>query len=337
MPDDPTTPSSDIKPKWTSSEDTILRSLIAVGIDDPDASKSQPWQPGHELLFSGYGGQRSLERRRVSVASKSYTNYVTGNLDIMVSGNVSHKFETGASSVTISPPPPPPSPPESDDEANEPETESTTNNEPVRLLEDAPVVEGLDRLHAKGAADLFIKNRQILMSGTVDRMWRGGITKFCGMEGVICGGLSLVTHAGPSLQMSLISSGDVYGGSARVSAARINIAAMTYRSGDGMVWAMGYWGRFADFVIIPPVGTPGKPAAQWKTRGAWAMKVIGAALPFVDILCGLLSILLLIATLVYALLMKSKVLRAFKTKIGMRMKTLVAAVKTQMSSSDVTV
>lgn len=340
-------PTDETPPRWTSSEDTILESLLTIADapdddedeaddDDDDHNQATPWQPGHELLFSSYGGQRSLERRRVSIASSRYSNRVTGNLDMKISRNFSQTFE-GDSSLTLAAPPEPETPPPEDESEDESGGESGGESEGStigRLLEDAPVTTGMDKLHVQGNADFNVNNRQYLMTGFVDRLWYGGITKFCGMEGVICGGLSLVTHTGPSLQISLIASGDVYGGAARVSAARINIGALTYRSGDGMVWAMGYWGRFATFVIVPPIAPEGVGDSKLKKGAKWALKLTGAILPFFEIASGLFSVLLLPFKLLLSLLMKIRAVRKLKSQVMQRIKNLIAGVKTRMTSSE---
>lgn len=293
MPDDPSPPRPP-PAQWTSEGDTILNSLESLFdsiIGDVPISRRDvvppPWQPGHEVFFSSYGGQRSLERRRVTIATGTYTNRVTGNLEINVDGDYTAIIEGGSSNITLTPPPPPPA-----DEEDDEENDEENDDQPGRLLEDAPVSTGTDRLHVKGDAHIFNENRQYIMLNPlaaigITRIWHGNITKICGMEGVICGGFAQVNHIGASIQGHFLCSGDVYGGSARSSASRIHIGGMTYRSSDYAVWAMVNWSRMFQFIIVPPIGPDGMEESRKRKNWNSFMRVFGTIMPAADILYGL--------------------------------------------------
>ena len=321
--------------RWTSREDTILDSLIAFadsnseGDDTDDTNDANdandaedqptPWQPGHELFFSGYGGQRSLERRAVSVAAKSYVNRVTGNLDMQINREFVQKYD-GNSKLTLGVP------------------ENAGLNPTIgRLLEDASVVDGADRLHVTGDAEVDINARMHMMTGRVNRLWTGGLTKFCGMEGFICGGVSVVSFVGPCMTIAALGTGDVYGGAARAAVARINIGALTYRSSELAVWGIGFWSRITTFTIVPPVGPEGVGQGKFSNIGKWAAKITFTIMPFGEILWGILQLLLLPFKLLFALLMKIPAMKKFKMAVMARIDSCTAAIKARMSSSDVTV
>lgn len=326
MPDD----QNNDNDRWIPERGTILDSLLAVA-DDADNGDSQPkpWQAGHVLEFSSYGGQRTLERRRKAASSGGYSNTVTGNQSTDITGSYTARYNGG--SVVIGPPAPP-------------EGEGNDEAEAQRQADlQSGLQEGLsastDRLSVAGNADINYENRTILMSGSINRLWQGGITKFVGMEGAICGGAFVRTIAGPSMTLSALVSGDVYGGSLRVAAARVHMALLSYRSLDAIAWACGYWGRFSTFVIIPPIKTDDAGATRRSQIGKWLLKISGTMLPLIEIAWGLLMLVVALIKGLFALL--AKVGAAIKARLpvipGPRNEIRTAGVTSQTTAADVTV
>lgn len=333
MPDDQNNAQEEMVDKWVPTKRTVLDSLVAVadggeeGAENEENSAAEPvpWQPGHALELSGYGGQRVLERRRVTAAADRYVSFVTGNLDMQIEGNYTSSYNGGI--IKIKP-----------EEAVEGEAEegNQSASDKGRLLQNAVVTPGVDSLTVHGNADLTSGTRNFAMSGSINRLWVGGITKVVGMEGVICGGTFLRTHAGPSATMSALCSGDVYGGAARVSAARIHMALLSYRSLDGIAWACGYWGRFSSFVIIPPIQTDDAKDGPLKKKAKWALKIAGGILPAIEILWGVGSFLLMIPLLLIMGLCKLVRWMYRTIVIHVRSLTQDSGVKVQGSATDTT-
>ena len=241
---------------------TNLESLLAFADtkDDDLESGGTPWEPGHELQITGRGGLLSKERRRVTVVQGAYANAVAGDLNISVSGNYEHTASKSKSvSIALS---------------------SGT---------DLPAAAwGLDKLTVDGNARLHFHERTTLMSGTVARTWHGNVTRFVGMEGVICGGAYVKTHVGPSASLSALVTGDVYGGCLRLSGARVLMAIMHYRAAMAAAWMTGAYVRCCSFVIVPVVGSPS--AEKPPTRLQRAGKIFLATCPFLEMAYGVLMI-----------------------------------------------
>ena len=144
-----------------------------------------------------------------------------------------------------------------------------------------------------GQAKMEFHERTTLMTGTIERIWNGGVTRMTGMEGIICAGAFLRAFGGPSLHVTALASGDVYGGVARVSALRLNMAGLGYRSSDsGVQWATGVYIRSTNFTIEPALGTP----SQTPMKKSWASKIgkiLFGICPFFEILSGVFSLLVL--------------------------------------------
>ena len=157
--------------------------------------------------------------------------------------------------------------------------------------EDGGIKYGHDRLKVRHNAERRFKSHTLMMSGRLRRTYRGGFIKAASMEGIMCGGAMTKAIAGPSATMSPLASSDVYGGSAKVAVARIQMALMHYRSSMGAVRAHGIYVRNATFSIEPLVSVHAQPqqgaaAAKLARLG----KVLGVAkmfCPLLDIACGL--------------------------------------------------
>ena len=242
--------------------ETTLDSLLALADigDDELESNGAPWEPGHEIQITGRGGLLSKERRRVTVVQGAYTNAVSGDLNVSVSGDYTH---TASQSKSVS--------------IAQPEGA------------DLPAaVWGLDKLTVDGNARVTFQERTTLMSGTIAKTWRGNVTRFVGMEGIICGGAYIKTHVGPSASLSALVTGDVYGGCLKLAGARVLIAAMHYRAAMAAAWMTGAYVRQCNFVIVPVVGSPG--AEKPPTRAQRAGKLLMSTCPFLEMLYGVAMI-----------------------------------------------
>ena len=129
---------------------------------------------------------------------------------------------------------------------------------------------GVDRLVVGGSASYRVGSRTLMMSGSVNRLWDGGVVRMACMEGVICAGVFARVIAGPSATLSGMMTADVYGGCARVSAVRAYVALLQYRAAKSAAWASGVYVRHATFVIEPIVGSPsqGTPASRFSAKMA---------------------------------------------------------------------
>ena len=254
------------EPTWEPSEATLLDSLIAVA-DQPKWKRrlvtGSPWQRGYELTLSTMGALKNLERRRVMVFADEYRNYRMGNL----AADVSRRYEIGVDGdmqVSVGP------------------IDSGGGN--------AVPNPGLDELTVYGDADVRFEDRTTLISGAVNRVWTGPVTRLAGLEGVICGGIFVRIHAGPSMTASAVVTGDVYGGAARASGARIYVAGMHYRAAQTAHWLMpGAYVRTAGAVVEPLLGSPsGRTPA--KSLAAKAAKLSVALCPFLEIGIGVVML-----------------------------------------------
>ena len=154
---------------------------------------------------------------------------------------------------------------------------------------------GRDKLDVAEDAVMKFRARTTLMSGTLTRRYLGGFIKAAPMEGVICGGALVRTIGGPSMSLSPLSSGDVYGGAARVALARTRIGLLHYRAAVGAAWSSVFYGRIADFVIEPLVSIrQAGPKGKILSKLARLSKVLDGVrmvCPLVDIASGVLGFL----------------------------------------------
>ena len=273
-------PSSD---KWTRSETTPLESLLAI-VDGPaeipaptsddagdDASDAHPmpWRPGHSLRVTGTGGLHDLEHRRISIAPGGYSKQTLKNLTLNVTGNCDLTVD-GDMTLSVGP-----------------QSSSSDTGDADASDKLAGTVWGRDKLAVRGEASVSAKDRLTLMSGTYQRFWGGGIVKLAGMEGVICGGAFVRVHAGPSVTVSVLCTGDVYGGAARASGLRTYMAAMNYRAAIAAVWACGAYVRSTSFTISPVIGSPSQNTPT-KNLAAKAGKLALALCPFLEMAVGVI-------------------------------------------------
>ena len=153
---------------------------------------------------------------------------------------------------------------------------------------------GRDKLDVAEDAVMEWKARTTLMSGTLTRRYLGGFIKAAPMEGVICGGALVRTIGGPSANLSLLCSGDVYGGAARVALSRTRIGLLHYRAAVGAAWSSVFYGRMADFVIEPLVSVrqtgPQSNVARKLGRLAKVFGVVRMVCPLADIAAGVIGL-----------------------------------------------
>lgn len=268
------------QPTWVPGEETLLDSLIAVA-DQPEWKRrlvtGSPWQSGYELTLSTMGALKNLEQRRVMVFADGYRNYRRANLALDVSGRSEidvdgdmrvavGRIDTGGGDAVANP--------------------------------------GLDELTVNGDADVRFKEKTTLISGAINRVWTGPVTRLAGMEGVICGGIFARVHAGASMTASALVTGDVYGGAARASGARIYVAGMHYRAAQTAHWLMpGAYVRTAGVVLEPLLGSP---SGNTPTKGlaAKAAKLSVALCPFLEMAIGVVMLPVAVVRLIAGLVRK---------------------------------
>ena len=249
---------------WRPAETPILDGLLE---QVPEWSERPPWQPGYELHIHGQGGVVSKERRRYTIVGHGgYSNNVGG-----------HRTLTTDYQNTIC---------------------SKDRKIMIARPDHAPDLDvpwGRDELVVEGDASHTYHGRTLMMSGTVQRTWHGGVMRLASMEGVICGGAFVRVIASPSATLSALMSGDVYGGAARVSAVRTYLAVLHYRAAQAAAWAMGVYVRNASFVIEPIISSPSGQApkgkiAQKLARLAKAAEVARMVCPVMDIAAGVATL-----------------------------------------------
>ena len=214
----------------------------------PGWTGETPWKPKHQLEINAAGGIYSRDRRRLQVAGNVFIGAVKEDRNVEVTGDSELKVDGNA---TFS-------------------------------------VKGTNRLRVAGDADWHAHDRMTLGTGEVSRLWKGGILRMIGMEGIICGGAFLKTFTGTSATMAPIASGDVYGGSNRVAGLRTRMHShMGYRSSEICMWTCGTFIRSCGTLIEPIPGTPAQDPRRNMLKKAGR---IGLGLcPVADILFGLLS------------------------------------------------
>ena len=268
------------EPTWEPGEATLLDSLIAVA-DQPKWKRrlvtGSPWQAGHELTLSTLGTLKNLERRRVMVFADGYRNYRKGNLAVDVSERCEIDVD-GDTRVSVGP------------------IASGGGN--------AVANPGLDELTVNGDADISFEDKTTLISGAINRVWTGPVSRLAGMEGVICGGIFARVHAGPSMTAATVVSGDVYGGAARTSGVRIYVAGMHYRTAQAAHWLMpGAYVRTAGVLLEPLVGSPSGNTPA-KSLAAKAAKLSVALCPFLEIGIGLIMLPVAVVRMIAGLVRK---------------------------------
>ena len=213
---------------WRPADTPLLNSLMDVPKWTGEA-ETFAWQPGYEFNIQGHGRLVSKERRRYTLVGHhgSYLNQIGGhqtlNADYHSTRVQKHRM------VNIS-----------------------RSGDGGGL--DAPW--GRDRLTVKGDANYRLGSRTLMMGGTIERTWNGGVMRLASMEGVVCGGGLARVIAGPSMTLSGMMTGDVYGGIARAAGVRTYLAVLHYRAAKSAAWASGLYLRKATFVIEPIVSVP---------------------------------------------------------------------------------
>lgn len=253
---------------WRQPGKPLLKALIdhVPAKADSTPAYTPVWQPGHEMHLNGQGGIVNKERRHYTIVGHGYYANRIGGCRTLAAGTQSIETE-GHLGVTVAPQP----------DARE-----------------GVVGTGLDSLTVAGDADITFHARTLLMSGVVTRAWNGGVMRLASMEGVICGGLFMRGIFGPSLTLSALMTGDVYGGCARVSVVRAYLALLHYRAAQSAAWLSSAYVRSASFVIEPMVSVPSD-----RPQGGAASKLarMGRTFARARMICPPLDILVGLATL----------------------------------------
>lgn len=183
---------------------------------------SPPWKAGHELVTRGVGGVHVLGSRHVSIAGDSYATHVARDRNVRVDGNMD------------------------------------VHARDWQLTRIPDVGSGRQNLHVKGDMEWTTHNRMTIGTGTIDRIWHGPIAKLACLEGVICGGAWSRLYVGPSINIAVVNSSDVYGAAIRSSGFRGSLAAIGYRSSDYASWHMVAYNRHTQATLQPAVSSPGQ-------------------------------------------------------------------------------
>ena len=233
----------------------------------PSGQSVHLWQPGYELSIQGLGGVINREKRKYTIVGHGwYANHVGG-----------HRTLTAGSQ---------------DNRCGERQTVQIARSKDTGDLKTSW---GVDALTVKGDADVEYHSKTLMMTGTINRLWNGGVVRMAAMEGIICGGSFVRVIASPSGTMSGLMSGDIYGGCARVSVARTYIALLHYRAAQVAVWATGAYVRNTTFTIEPIIGSPSSvtPKGDSGAKMARLARIASAArmvCPLLDIAAGIISI-----------------------------------------------
>ena len=249
---------------WRTAGRPILDSLLE---QVPGSDEHRPWVTGHALQIRGFGGLSSRARRHYTIVGNGdYSSYVAGSRTLVAD-------EQTVAADTVS---------------------TIIARQSGADQDDVPW--GRDSLTVLGNADVTVGSRTVLMSGIIQRTWNGGVMRLASMEGIICGGAFLRLIAGPSATLSALSTGDVYGGCARVAVVRTYLAVLQYRAAAVAAWAVGVYLRSASFVIEPIIGMPSSGGPVSNTASKLAR--LGRALSAVRMLCPPIDILTGVATFV---------------------------------------
>ena len=299
--------------KWTPAQTTMLSSLIATADASADslASDPVPWRSGHALRIAANGGLYDRQRQHVMIAASKYSSYraknlavnvtqdcnltVDGNITLLVRQNLpptskSTASASGSGSASAS---------SSASGSGSASASGSGSSSSSGSSSDSPspldglegVAWGDDKLAVTGNADFKVHERMTLLTGIntrYERVWNGAIMRMAGMEGVICAGFYLRIIMPISATISALCTGDVYGGSARASLVRVNLAGLGYRSVEACVWAIGFYYRSTAFTIEPIIGTPTQhqPAKNiFRKIG----RLMLALCPFLDLAVGAFS------------------------------------------------
>ena len=255
---------------WRRKGQSRAEGLVAGAADErpPEDERTHPWTPGLHMDVRARGALVSRDRElHRSVGHGGYANQVYGNRH-MKSGF--EHFVCSRDRVVV---------------VQGMEGLGSDTLPDVRF--------GRDKLDVAEDAVLKFRARTTLMSGTLTRRYLGGFIKAAPMQGVICGGALVRTIGGPSASLSPLSSGDVYGGAARVALARTRIGLLHYRAAVGAAWSSVFYGRTADFVIEPLVSIrqvgPTSNVARKLARLSKMFGVVRMVCPLADIAAGVLG------------------------------------------------
>ncbi len=203
----------------------LRRSSLDGGFSGWEEEDSPPWS-GNQLEFVGSGGIEVRERYRDTIGAQHYLSAVGGDIHARIGGDCSVDVEHD------------------------------------HLLSIDENHGGLwrnrgDNLHVKGDVRWHSGEKMVLGACDVERRWEGDILRMIGMEGIICGGIFLKTFSGGiSTTMAPLVSGDVYGGAAHASGARVRASStLGYRSSEMAAWACTFYVRKAWTTIEPLPGS----------------------------------------------------------------------------------
>ena len=276
---------------WEDDGDTTLSSLLAVadrgkyGV----AKKGVPWESGHKLDIQGWGGVFNRERSRVVISPGPHQTYVQTNRTIDIGEDDSFTAD-GDVAVSIFGPP-----------------ETEVNEDGTSTPLDTAIADtqwGKEELVVNGDMTWRFHEKKINMTaGGVNRIWLGGITRFIGMEGIICAGAHSRILAGAAVTMAGLASGDVYGGCARSAGVRLYLAGLGYRSMDVGEWMTASYIRQGNTTLVPAVGST-SPNMVKSSMASKAARIAAGVLPFVDILGGLAGLAMMPLMLLLALVNK---------------------------------
>ena len=257
---------------WRRKGQSRAEGLVSGAADgrEPTDERTHPWTPGLHMDVRARGALVSRDRElHRTVGHDGYANQVYGNRH--VKSGFEHFVCSKDRTVVV----------------------QGMEGIGSEVLPDVRF--GRDKLDVAEDAVLKFRARTTLMSGTLTRRYLGGFIKAAPMEGVICGGALVRTIGGPSMSLSPLSSGDVYGGAARVALARTRIGLLHYRAAVGAAWSSVFYGRIADFVIEPLVSVRQKgPTGNVAKKLARLSKVLDRVrmvCPLVDIASGVLGLL----------------------------------------------
>ena len=255
---------------WRRTGQSRAEGLVTGAVDErpPADERAHPWTPGLHMDVRARGALVSRDRElHRTVGHDGYANQVYGNRH--VKSGFEHFVCSRDRTVVV--------------QGMEGLGSDTLPD--VRF--------GRDKLDVAEDAVMKFRARTTLMSGTLTRRYLGGFIKAAPMEGVICGGALVRTIGGPSMNLSPLSSGDVYGGAARVALARTRIGLLHYRAAVGAAWSSVFHGRIADFVIEPLVSIrqtgPTSNVARKLARLSKMFGVVRMVCPLADIAAGVLG------------------------------------------------
>ena len=321
--DIPQAPSMD----WIDDPDTsTLASLLEVADRGRygRATRGVPWRRGHELAIVGWGGVFDRSGRRVTITAGPMQSYVQTHRSVNIAADETFVCDQDLS-ITVGAPPA--------DEESDTGTSSdgsdtgTTTDEAL-----AGVAWGNETVRVGGDMHWKYHDRKLTVHGAVNRVWLGGITRFVGMEGIICAGAFVRTLAGLSTTLGAVASGDVYGGCVRTSGARTVIAGLNYRSMDSGAWSCGTYSRLTSSTIVPVAPSPNAAAASMLAKAA---KVGLGVMPFADIALGMLGLLLMPLKLLWALINKARGIPPKPPTVAPRMLTRTVGAGTAVTTSEV--